>query len=430
MTIAPLPTAPVTTGSAAGSAHPGAQGGPAGADAFAALVGAVLEAGAVGPADEASQEPPSDDTSEAPDPAQDGTTPATVPVPVVVPPALVAALALGRAAAPGSGGPSTDCVALTVDPAPPTGVPAAGGEPSTGSTDPTVDLAPLPGTAPAPAAGGGSSTVSPPRTVEQAPPTAAPAPAATPGGGPSTDSTRQTVDPAPPTDQATSTSSSSSPSTATSAAPALVGTDQVSAPVADRPTTQVTRSAAAQVVPELTRLVQAGPGTHRMVLRLDPEHLGEVRITLTVHPGGVRVRMATGTEDARATLHEGLPALHRALEAAGRPAGDTHVTLLHQPAPGGQTGNQTGHQTGQPGQGTDPAPYDGAPGEQQHPADAQAASDHQTPDDRPRAGDGAAGRPAGTQVDTTARDGSQGAGTPRPADPLTSDAARRLDVSM
>jgi hypothetical protein len=42
----------------------------------------------------------------------------------------------------------------------------------------------------------------------------------------------------------------------------------------------------------------------------------------------------------------------------------------------------------------------------------------------------AAGRPAGTQVDTTARDGSQGAGTPRPADPPTSDASRRLDVSM
>ena len=40
-----------------------------------------------------------------------------------------------------------------------------------------------------------------------------------------------------------------------------------------------------------------------------------------------------------------------------------------------------------------------------------------------------AGRPAGTQVDTTARDGSSDAGPLRPADPLTSGRPR-LDVSM
>ena len=191
----------------------------------------------------------------------------------------------------------------------------------------------------------------------------------------------------------------------------------------DRPVTQVTQSAAAQVVPELTRLVQAGPGTHRMVLRLDPEHLGDVRITLTVHPGGVRVRMATGSEDARATLHEGLPALQRALESlGGRPAGETQVSVLHQPQPGsGQAGSGSGSQT-------DPSAYDGdAPSSGQ--TDARA-SDHETPGERPQAEHRDAGRPAGTQVDTTARDGSQGAGTPRPADPPTSDASRRLDVSM
>lgn len=180
-----------------------------------------------------------------------------------------------------------------------------------------------------------------------------------------------------------------------------------------QPTTQVTRSAAAQVVPELTRLVQAGPGTHRMVLRLDPEHLGDVRITLTVHPGGVRVRMATGSEDARVALSDGLPELQRALgAAAGRPAVETQVAVLHQ---------------ARPDQGTT---YDGgAPSTQ---TDAGQASDHQTPGDRPQAGDRDAGRPARTQVDTTARDGSQGAGTPRPADPLTSSrgTAARLDVSM
>lgn len=184
------------------------------------------------------------------------------------------------------------------------------------------------------------------------------------------------------------------------------------------PTTHVTRSAAAQVVPELTRLVQAGPGTHRMVLRLDPEHLGDVRITLTVHPGGVRVRMATGSEDARAALSDGLPDLQRALgAAAGRPAGETQVAVLHQPA-----GQQS---PSQQGQGT---AYDGGTPWTQ--SDAGQASDHQTPGDRPQAGDRDAGRPARTQVDTTARDGSQGAGTPRPADPPTSSRTARLDVSM
>ena len=203
----------------------------------------------------------------------------------------------------------------------------------------------------------------------------------------------------------------------------------------DRPVTQVTQSAAAQVVPELTRLVQAGPGTHRMVLRLDPEHLGDVRITLTVHPGGVRVRMATGSEDARATLHEGLPALQRALESmSGRPAGETQLSVLHHSQAAGQQGSQqAGHHAGsqaggQAGGQPDPQAYDG---DNPPPSQTDAgASDHQTPGERPQAEHRAAGRPAGTQVDTTARDGSQGAGTPRPADPPTSDASRRLDVSM
>jgi len=201
------------------------------------------------------------------------------------------------------------------------------------------------------------------------------------------------------------------------------GATATTATTADRPVTQVTQSAAAQVVPELTRLVQPGPGTHRVVLRLDPEHLGDVRITLTVHPGGVRVRMATGSEDARATLHEGLPTLQRALESmTGRPAGETQLSVLHQSqATSQQAGQQAGSQT-------DPSTYDG-----DNPPSSQTdagASDHRTPGERPQAEHRDAGRPAGTQVETTARDGSQGAGTPRPADPPTSDASRRLDVSM
>ena len=71
-----------------------------------------------------------------------------------------------------------------------------------------------------------------------------------------------------------------------------------------------------QVAPQVLRLVQAGPGTHRIVLRLDPPDLGPVRVTLTVAEGAVRVRMAASSDAARAALLEGSPELHRLLGAA------------------------------------------------------------------------------------------------------------------
>jgi flagellar hook-length control protein FliK len=345
--------------------------------------------------------------------------------------ALLASMTVGSSMPEGAGTasePATDSLAGTGtgtgDPAPgaaATGTPNDGPEPAPAVVPTATDAG---------RHADGMSTdagrMTSPSDASQDRPTATPTDAGRHADGTSTDAGRmtspsdatetRTADAPGPTLVQTTQSTQATQGTQTTQA---VDAAQATTRTADAPpTTQVTRSAAAQVVPELTRLVQAGPGTHRMVLRLDPEHLGEVRITLTVHPGGVRVRMAAGSEDARVALSDGLPELQRALgAAAGRPAGETQVAVLHQPA-----GQQP-----RPEQGT---AYDGGTPSAQ--TDAGQASDHQTPGDRPQAGDRDAGRPARTQVDTTARDGSQGAGTPRPADPPTSyrGTIARLDVSM
>lgn len=71
-----------------------------------------------------------------------------------------------------------------------------------------------------------------------------------------------------------------------------------------------------QVFPEVVRLSQAGPGTHRMTLRLDPGTLGEVRVTLTVRDGEVQVRLAA-QHDAHEVLAQSAPDLRRLLEQSG-----------------------------------------------------------------------------------------------------------------
>ena len=82
--------------------------------------------------------------------------------------------------------------------------------------------------------------------------------------------------------------------------------------------------AVAQVVPEVTRLVSRGNGVHRLTMLLQPEALGEVRVTLTVRDGAVQVHL-TGGEDAARALAEGAPELRRVLELAG--AGDARVVV-------------------------------------------------------------------------------------------------------
>lgn len=90
------------------------------------------------------------------------------------------------------------------------------------------------------------------------------------------------------------------------------------------PTTAATTAVTRQVFPEVTRLASSGDGTHRMTLRLDPGSLGEVRVTLTVRGGNVRVSLAAGREVRDALLHSS-PDLRRLLEQGG--AADAIVTL-------------------------------------------------------------------------------------------------------
>ncbi|MFW6867092.1 flagellar hook-length control protein FliK [Nocardioides sp. CPCC 206347] len=81
----------------------------------------------------------------------------------------------------------------------------------------------------------------------------------------------------------------------------------------------VERAVVAQVFPEVTRLASSGNGTHRITLTLQPAQLGEVRVTLVVRDGAVRVRMSgeAGDGAVRQALATGAPELQRMLERAG-----------------------------------------------------------------------------------------------------------------
>nr|WP_281367349.1 flagellar hook-length control protein FliK [Nocardioides kongjuensis] len=65
------------------------------------------------------------------------------------------------------------------------------------------------------------------------------------------------------------------------------------------------------------------PGTHRITLTLQPEQLGEVRVTLVVKDGAVQVRLAGNANDlaGSAAVHRalstGAPELQRLLERSG-----------------------------------------------------------------------------------------------------------------
>ena len=75
-----------------------------------------------------------------------------------------------------------------------------------------------------------------------------------------------------------------------------------------------------QVTPGVARLVSAGEGSHRMVLRLHPADLGEVHLTVTVRGSDVDVTVSASPE-AREMLAEGSTALRSLLDSVGRTAG-------------------------------------------------------------------------------------------------------------
>lgn len=306
----PVPAAPdgTTTSDAAGA--PGASVGDPGTGgtggyAFGDALAAAL-AGAIGVHPAATTAP----APASPPPAGVGVPPTDVGLPtadVGVPPAdLAVPLAdVGVAAAD---------VGLAAGES---GVVARGGpEPTAAAARPTTDRpaalasALLPASAPTgttlePALGGRDSTAVATATAGST--------GATPNStAASTDSTAATADSTAATSNSTAGIANSAGATPNSAGP-------------------VTKAVVQQVFPEVTRIVSTvgtsggpGNGTHRITLTLQPEQLGEVRVTLVVRDGAVHVRLAGGEGADGAAVHRALageaPELQRILERTGAEA--------------------------------------------------------------------------------------------------------------
>lgn len=99
----------------------------------------------------------------------------------------------------------------------------------------------------------------------------------------------------------------------------------ITSPRVETSSSPVERAVVQQVFPEVTKVVTtAGNGTHRITLTLQPEQLGEVRVTLVVRDGSVHVKLAGGEGGDSAAVHRalasGAPELQRLLERTGAEA--------------------------------------------------------------------------------------------------------------
>lgn len=107
--------------------------------------------------------------------------------------------------------------------------------------------------------------------------------------------------------------------TTTPAAP-VTTTDRVSATTATA-ATETARPVAAQVLEQLDArwpaVRSAGPGTHVMTLRLEPEHFGPLRVVAHIGAEGVRIELLGATDAARDALRQALPDLKRDLVGVG-----------------------------------------------------------------------------------------------------------------
>lgn len=150
------------------------------------------------------------------------------------------------------------------------------------------------------------------------------------------------------------------------------------------PHSTVGKAVVQQVFPEVTRLAStASNGTHRITLTLQPEQLGEVRVTLVVRDGSVHVRLAGGDGAEGAAVHRalagGAPELQRLLERTGAEARvsvrDPFAPLLPAAGPGtpnagtpsvppAGAGVQPGLHTGPDAQAREGQPREQAPREQ------------------------------------------------------------------
>jgi flagellar hook-length control protein FliK len=101
---------------------------------------------------------------------------------------------------------------------------------------------------------------------------------------------------------------------------------------------------AAQISRQLQGARTLSDGTHHAVLRLSPEHLGDVTITLDVRGGGVRLDLVAGPQ-AITALQADLGRLRDDLAGSGLNLGDVS---LHSQEPGGQSFGRDRGENGPP----------------------------------------------------------------------------------
>ena len=207
-------------------------------------------------------------------------------------------------------------------------------------------------------------------------------------------------------DAAAPTAAPTTSTSMTGVSPA-VGAESVAGPAGPATDTRPTPASPVtrQVFPEVTQLVSAGNGTHRLRLQLEPEALGEVRVILTVRNGEVHVRLAGG-EEAQRALREGAPELRRLLELAG--ASDTRIVVRDlnsgSPSGNGSNANLTGQGPGGFGRGDSGVDQGGDRSQHQH---------------------------AGTRGGGNAREGNNDGAVPhRLVQPATRTRLSGVDVSM
>ncbi|MGA8258315.1 MAG: flagellar hook-length control protein FliK [Nocardioides sp.] len=177
-------------------------------------------------------------------------------------------------------------------------------------------------------------------------------------------------------------------------------------------------SATHQVFAEVERLVTTGPRnqpTQHVTLRLAPEALGEVRVTLSMRGDAVHVRLSAGTDAARLALSEGSPELRRLLEGHG----DVKVTVREAVSPPVATAPVT---PASPGTLLDPGQR-----ETYHEQYQMSGGPHS---DSARRDRGRQARMPADSPDNRAMDGIRGVAiSPPPTDQVT-PSRERLDVTM
>ncbi len=142
---------------------------------------------------------------------------------------------------------------------------------------------------------------------------------------------------------------------APAAAAAVRTLDTGQAPAAPAvPHTPVVVPLATQLAPRVSSLRALGEGVHRLVMRVQPEEIGSVRVVAEITSDRVRIELHGGTEQAREALRAALPDLRRDLLGTDPPGTRAELDL-------GSAGRQPGRDRGRPGTSGEPPGPDGVP---------------------------------------------------------------------